>query len=102
VFGVSLPEIILVLAVILIVFGPEKLPEGARSMGKFFAYLKRNTDEVRREFYNSVYVPAKDLRDQMNSSLKGVRNVKGKILSEMGQDSSQSNSQSGSQKDSDE
>jgi Tat protein translocase TatB subunit len=43
-------EILVVAAVALIVFGPQKLPEIARSVGKAAAELRRMTNEVRSEF----------------------------------------------------
>ena len=33
-FGVSLPEILILLLVVLLVFGPKRLPEMGRSLGK--------------------------------------------------------------------
>ena len=40
-FGIGLPELILIMAVALIVVGPEKLPELARGLAKQIIELKR-------------------------------------------------------------
>jgi Tat protein translocase TatB subunit len=40
-FGIGLPELILILAVALIVVGPEKLPDLARSLAKGVVELKK-------------------------------------------------------------
>jgi len=40
-FGIGLPELILILAVALIVVGPDKLPELAKSLGKGIVELKK-------------------------------------------------------------
>ena len=40
-FGIGLPELILIMAVALIVVGPDKLPELAKSLGKGIAELKK-------------------------------------------------------------
>ena len=48
-FGIGMPELILILAVALIVLGPKKLPEIARSLGRGLAEFRRTTDEVKRE-----------------------------------------------------
>ena len=57
-FGISFPELIVVFVVALLAFGPERLPELARKLGRLSAELRRGSDSLRREFYNSVYVPA--------------------------------------------
>ena len=56
-FGISFGEIILICVVALILFGPEKLPEIARSLGKILGELRRNSDRLKREFYSSIYAP---------------------------------------------
>ena len=45
-FNVGIPELILILVVVLIVFGPGKLPEVGRAMGKGLGEFRRamNTD----------------------------------------------------------
>jgi Tat protein translocase TatB subunit len=61
-FGLSFFEILAIVAVALLVFGPEKLPEIAKVLGKFSGELKKTSDAVRREFYNSIYPPAEELQ----------------------------------------
>lgn len=56
-FGISIPELLLVFAVILIVFGPKRLPELAKTFGKFFGKARHESDKLRREFYNTIYPP---------------------------------------------
>lgn len=48
-FGIGLPEILVILAVALIVVGPEKLPELARSLAKGLNELKKSVNQVREE-----------------------------------------------------
>ena len=43
-------EIFVVAAVALIVFGPQKLPEIARSVGRFMSEIRRMANEVKSEF----------------------------------------------------
>lgn len=61
-FGLSFFELLAIFTVALLVFGPEKLPEIAKLLGKFSGELKRTSDSVRREFYNSIYPPAEELQ----------------------------------------
>jgi TatA/E family protein of Tat protein translocase len=49
-FGIGMPELILILALALIVLGPRKLPEIARALGKGMAEFRRATDELKEEF----------------------------------------------------
>lgn len=49
-FGIGMPELLLILALALIVLGPKKLPELARALGKGIAELRRATEEIKDEF----------------------------------------------------
>jgi Tat protein translocase TatB subunit len=46
-FGIGMTEMILIAALALIVLGPKKLPDLARSLGKGFAEFKRATNELK-------------------------------------------------------
>jgi TatA/E family protein of Tat protein translocase len=46
----SLPHIVILFVVALVVFGPEKLPELARNLGKFTAEFRRMTGEFKSTF----------------------------------------------------
>lgn len=61
-FGFNLPELMVIGIVALIVFGPEKLPEIMSKIGKFTGELRKTSESLRRELYNSVYVPAEEIK----------------------------------------
>lgn len=46
-FGIGMPELLLILALALIVIGPKKLPDIARSLGKGLAEFRRATDDLK-------------------------------------------------------
>ena len=46
-FGIDMPELIIILAVALLVLGPKKLPEIARSLGRGMAEFRRASSELR-------------------------------------------------------
>lgn len=71
-FGISLPELVVVFGIALIVLGPERLPEVARWLGKFSADLRRASEGVRREFYRALYEPAKEDLTAAQRSLTAI------------------------------
>lgn len=50
-FGrLGMGELLLILGIVLILFGPAKLPELARSIGQAFSEFKKGTREITKEF----------------------------------------------------
>lgn len=49
-FGIGLPELILIMAIALIVVGPEKLPELAKSLAKGIMELKKTAAGLKDSF----------------------------------------------------
>lgn len=47
-FGIGMPQLIIILAIALIVIGPQKLPDLARSLGRGLAEFKRASNNFRR------------------------------------------------------
>ncbi len=46
-FGIGMTELLVILAIALIIFGPRRLPELAKQLGKAMREFKRATDEVK-------------------------------------------------------
>ena len=66
-FGIGLPEILVILVVALIVVGPSKLPELAKSLGKALNEFRRMADEVKdtiQEEVNKEELPKKTVMNQ--------------------------------------
>ena len=66
-FGIGMPELLLILAVALIVLGPKKLPEMARALGRGLAEFRRTTDEVKREVQAAADLDAPPESDQADT-----------------------------------
>ena len=54
-FGIGLPEIIVIAAVALVFIGPDKLPGVLRSLGKGLVELKRATSDVRTTVQDEMH-----------------------------------------------
>lgn len=48
-FNVGVPELILILGVALIIFGPGKLPELGRSLGSAIREFRNSTNEIKKD-----------------------------------------------------
>ena len=59
-FGIGMPEMILILAVALIVIGPKKLPDLAKSLGRALGEFKKATSDLKESM-------------QIDTELKGVK-----------------------------
>ena len=53
-FGIGMPELLLILAIALIVIGPKKLPDIARALGRGMAEFRRATDELKTTFHEEA------------------------------------------------
>jgi TatA/E family protein of Tat protein translocase len=84
-FGIGMPEMLLILAIALIVIGPKKLPDLAKSLGRALREFKKATSElkesieldselreVKKSFSNSIT----DKKDALKSQLEVSDNPK--------------------------
>ena len=49
-FDIGLPELLVILVIALIVFGPQKLPELGKALGKAIREFRKTTEEVKASF----------------------------------------------------
>ena len=74
IFGIGLPEILLILVLAMIVFGPERLPKIARDLGSTLASFRREAEGIRQEFLSSVESVQSPMQDTINE-LRAALNV---------------------------
>jgi Tat protein translocase TatB subunit len=64
-FGMGFGELLVVLIVALIFLGPEKIPQTARTLGKWLHELKGTMDDVRNAFEKDINEPSKNIKEKV-------------------------------------
>jgi sec-independent protein translocase protein TatA len=59
-----MPELLLIMVIALIVFGPKKLPEVGRSLGKALREFKKTTEDIKGKFEEQIN--AEEFKDIQN------------------------------------
>ena len=54
VFGIGLPEMVVIAAIVLLVFGPKRLPELGKSLGRTIRSFQSASQEFEKEFRSAV------------------------------------------------
>src|SRR5689334_15352898 len=79
------PEIIMIFIIALLVFGPKKLPELGKSLGKGLREFKKATDELKSnwdEQLKDVEKSVSEVRDTVHSATRDIENkIKTEIYS---------------------
>ncbi len=83
-------ELLVIMLVVFLVFGPDKMPEMARKAGRFMNQLKKASSDLTREFKketavfeHEVNAVQKKVADQVESVSREVNRTKAQITSNM-------------------
>jgi TatA/E family protein of Tat protein translocase len=79
-FGIGMPELLLLLAIALIVIGPKKLPDLAKSLGRAMREFKKATNEFKEtiqidEDLSDVKKAFDDLGDDIKESVSPKKDI---------------------------
>jgi sec-independent protein translocase protein TatB len=77
--NLTISEILTIAVVILIVFGPERLPEMARKAGELLARLRGAANSLRTEFtreYEDIAKPFKDIEAELTAAKDELKSVR--------------------------
>ncbi len=74
IFGVGLPEVAVIAAIALVIFGPKKLPELGRNLGKTLKSLQKASSEFENELKNAI-----ETSDELKNNEKAIEKDKNNI-----------------------
>lgn len=76
-FGLGMPEILLILAIALIVIGPQKLPELAKTLGRAMGEFKRSAQDLKRSIdMDTTLQDVKSSPTDLKDTIKNTRHKK--------------------------
>jgi sec-independent protein translocase protein TatA len=84
-FGIGGGELVFIIFIALMLFGAEKIPDIARTLGKGMAQLKNATNEIKSEITKSAEandIDIKSLTSGFNTEVEEVKQSFNKIVSE--------------------
>lgn len=94
-FGIGGGELVVIILIVLMLFGSDKIPEIARGLGKGMQQLKDATNEIKSEIHKSADVDGlkksinelgagtdtmtRDINDEVNKVKEDLENMSGPI-----------------------
>ncbi len=79
-FNISGGEIFIILLVVFIIFGPDKIPEIARWIGKGVGEIKKATSEIKEEIdkeTGDIRKSANKIKDDLGKETKDLKDITG-------------------------
>ena len=79
------PEIFIIILIVVMVFGADKIPEIARGLGKGMRQVKEATNDIKKEINNSAKEQgidtdlAKDIKDEISNVKESIDEMSGPI-----------------------
>ena len=68
-FGIGLPELVLIMVLALLVLGPQRLPEVARMLGRAYGQLRRASEEFQRTIHQDIATIERQEKTNRNNAV---------------------------------
>ncbi len=70
-FGnIGFPELLIILAIALLIFGPKKLPEVSKSIGRAVREFRRTSDEIKDKIEQEIQASDfKEIKDELKKDI---------------------------------
>ncbi len=75
-FGIGMPEMVVIIVIALVVLGPKRLPEVARALGKGLAEFRKVTGDVNRELEAARNMIEAEAREHDESRRRAEREAR--------------------------
>lgn len=89
-FDISGGELLIIMLVVFLVFGPEKMPEMARKAGRFMNQMKKATNDITREFkketsvlHDEINAAHSKVDEQIDSVRREVNHTKAQVVNDL-------------------
>jgi TatA/E family protein of Tat protein translocase len=69
-FGIGMPELIIIMVIALVIIGPSKLPDLAKALGKGLSEFKKATSEIKESL--NLEEDLKDAKEDLIDSVSGL------------------------------
>ncbi|MCK4264243.1 MAG: TatA/E family twin arginine-targeting protein translocase [Candidatus Aminicenantes bacterium] len=71
-FGnIGFPELLIILVIALLIFGPKKLPEVGRSLGKALREFRKTSDEIKEKLEEEIQADEfKEIKEEIEKDIK--------------------------------
>ncbi len=80
-FGpIGMPELVVIMVIALIIFGPRKLPELGRSLGRSLNEFKRASNELKHTLDEEIRVEEQKTTDQKTAEQRSADSARSSVL----------------------
>lgn len=69
-FGIGMPELIIIMVIALLVIGPKKLPDLARALGKGMAEFRKATQDIKESL--DIDEEMREAKEDLMDSISGI------------------------------